>query len=262
MGTSELRKLPSGWQWIGPAEPFIDWLDPDVFLMYPFAAGHVLPHGSEDSTWILHAQYVCPIGVNADDLGEFWPGQGFSPRPPHGWRRVLWKDVAEAKGVALRGPLSERGEAPPCDGWEAVIDGPLFEAATEDAFVVPAEGSMSQLELEKLIPILAAQTTTTRMHGVLSYMDSSGYLAVPGDPEGIRYALSFELPGMVSNLLTVSDPNDRVTPELWWPENRAWLVWSDYDLMGSKIFGSRALIQQVREHPDIETLDWFPDSAH
>ncbi|RAX18503.1 hypothetical protein DC347_00015 [Pseudarthrobacter sp. AG30] len=121
---------------------------------------------------------------------------------------------------------------------------------------------MSQLELEKLIPILAAQTTTTRMHGVLSYMDSSGYLAVPGDPEGIRYALSFELTGMVSNLLTVSDPNDRVTPELWWPENRAWLVWSDYDLMGSKIFGSRALIQQVREHPDIETLDWFPDSAH
>lgn len=253
----QLRALPDGWRWEGPAARYLEWLDYEVLLKFPFAGGKVLPAGSEDSTWLLHSQYVCPSGTDPDDLGDLWLGQGFSPSPPKGWQRVLWNDVAAAKGVDLSGPLLKGREYPPSDLWDAVLDRPLFNAAAEDAFIQPSVGSMSQLELEQLVPILAMHTSSPRILGIPSYLDPMG--AVEGqEGDEQRYAFSFQLPNLVKDLLSNPDPNERLTPELWWPEDDSWLIWNDYDLMGTKIFGSHALIQQIRDHPVIETLDWFP----
>lgn len=258
MGTvDQLRELPDGWRWEGPAARHLEWLDVDVFLKFPFAVGKVLPTGSEDSTWLLHSQYVCLPGTDQDDLGDLWLGQGFSPSPPKGWQRVLWRDVAAAKGVELRGPWIKGVECPPSDIWDAVLDRPLFNAAREDAFILPSEGSMSQLDLEQLVPILAMHTSSPRILGIPSYLDSRG--AVDGqEGDEQRYAFSFQLLNLVRDLLSVPDPNERLTPELWWPEDHSWLIWNDYDLTGTKIFGSHAVIQQIRDDPVIETLDWFP----
>jgi hypothetical protein len=53
-----------------------------------------------------------------------------------------------------------------------------------------------------------------------------------------------------------------VTPEFRWPEDRTCAVWTDWDLLGSKVFGSKELIEELRRHPDLETLDWFPVRVH
>jgi hypothetical protein len=261
--TDQLRELPDGWRWVGPAAQYLEWLDPDDFLMFPFPINAVLPAGSEDSTWVLHSQFVCPPGLDPGGFSNSHGGFGFTPRPPEEWHRVLWKDVAAAKGVELRGPMSDGREVPPCFRWDAMLswqDSPLFNAG-EDTVAYPSEGSLGQLELQHLVPLLMTHATTSKMLGVPSYADPTGRVFDSGQDEG-RYAFTFELPSMLDALLNHSKPNERFTPELWWPEDRSWLVWSDWDLLGTKIFGSHALIQQIREHQDIESLDWFPKAAH
>ncbi|WP_311214273.1 MULTISPECIES: hypothetical protein [unclassified Arthrobacter] len=73
------------------------------------------------------------------------------------------------------------------------------------------------------------------------------------------HVFSFELDALLPALLEPTLPNP--TPEFWWPEDRAWVVWTDWDLLGSKVFGSKELIESLRRHPDLETLDWFPVRA-
>lgn len=240
------------------ATTYVEWLDGDIFLRFPFAIGNVLPPGSEDSTWILHAQYVCPIGGDPENVGDVFGGFGFSPKPPGWWRRVLWKDVAATKEVDLRGPVIDGTEVPPSYQWDAVMDRPLFNAATEDSFLTPSEGSMSQEDLERLLPILAAHTNRVRIFGLPSYMDPEGSVDTTDDSDG-RYVFSFELLNLVKDLLSDSNHCERFTPELWWPEDHSWLVWNDRDLMGTKIFGTNSLIQQIRASVDVESLDWFPN---
>ena len=67
-------------------------------------------------------------------------------------------------------------------------------------------------------------------------------------------AVGFELASMLSSMLEKGD--QRFTPEFWWPEDRAWLVWTDWDLMGTKVFGNHEMVGTLRDHSDIETLDW------
>lgn len=255
--TDQLRRLPNGWRWGGPAEKYTEWLDRDTFLKFPFAVGSVYPPGAEDSTWILHAQYVCPAGSDPEDIGDVFLGSGFSPKPPAWWRRVSWRDVAAATKADLRGPVIDGREFPPSDLWGAVIDRPLFDATTEDSFLAPSVGSMSQEDLEHLIPILANHTKQTRIFGLPSYMDPEGAIDI-GDGGDGRYIFSFDLLNMIKDLLNDSDGYESFTPELWWPQDRSWLIWNDYDLMGTKIFGKSSLIQQIRASKNIETLDWFP----
>ncbi|HEY9264889.1 MAG TPA: hypothetical protein VIQ11_09820, partial [Mycobacterium sp.] len=47
-----------------------------------------------------------------------------------------------------------------------------------------------------------------------------------------------------------------LSPSNWWPADRSWFVWTDYDLTATRVSGSRALIEKVRSHPQLETLDW------
>ncbi len=50
----------------------------------------------------------------------------------------------------------------------------------------------------------------------------------------------------------------RSTPSNFWPEDRAWFVWADWDLWATKVSGTAALIQDLRNDPELETLDWPP----
>ncbi|WP_347661030.1 hypothetical protein [Micromonospora sp. B9E7] len=46
------------------------------------------------------------------------------------------------------------------------------------------------------------------------------------------------------------------SPTNLWPEDRSWMVWTDYDLQGSKVSGSKSLIEAVERHPVLETTAW------
>jgi hypothetical protein len=50
----------------------------------------------------------------------------------------------------------------------------------------------------------------------------------------------------------------RSTPSNFWPHDRSWFAWTDWDLWGTKISGSRGLIDAVRAEPELETVTWAP----
>ncbi len=64
----------------------------------------------------------------------------------------------------------------------------------------------------------------------------------------------FEL-GSVDTLI---DPSDgRVgTPSNMWPLNRAWMVYTDWDLWGTKVSGTVVLVEAIVNDDLLDTIDW------
>ena len=44
------------------------------------------------------------------------------------------------------------------------------------------------------------------------------------------------------------------SPNIWWPEDRAWCVATEIDSLDTYIGGSKACIERVLGHPDLEAL--------
>lgn len=44
------------------------------------------------------------------------------------------------------------------------------------------------------------------------------------------------------------------SPNVWWPEDRAWCVATDIDLYDTYVGGSVECVQAVLDHPDLEAL--------
>ena len=255
MGESEeLRVLPEGWSWDGLAGPELAWLG-GGFLEDPVDGP--LPNGFTESTWILHAQFFRPPEVppepELDDVNEV-PGFGFGAHAPDGWQRITWAETAARKGVPLQGPAGDSGlEVPPAYCWSALLNDSdaayvvMHPGVHPDDSLWPTEGSLGKADLETLVPILAAHTGSTRMRGRFSPITSRF------DAEVMRI-FTFDLTTMLSSML--ANRVQEFTPELWWPDDRAWALWTDYDLMGTRVFGSKDLVDTLRAAPDIETLDW------
>ena len=51
------------------------------------------------------------------------------------------------------------------------------------------------------------------------------------------------------------------TPSNLWPDDRSWLVYTDADLMATKVSGSAALIAELVNDVHLETLRWQPPAA-
>lgn len=254
MGESEeLQVLPEGWAWEGLAGPELAWIG-DGFLEDPVDGP--LPDGFTKSTWVLHAQFFRPSDVPSEpkpDDPDSMPGFGFGAHAPDGWQRITWAETASLKAVPLRGPASDDGlEIPPCFRWEALLNDrdaghDIHPGAKRDTSVWPTEGSLGKADLEALVPILAAHTGSTRMRGRFSPVTS------PLEDEAMP-TFTFDLSTMLSSMLATG--RQEFSPELWWPEDRAWLLWTDTDLMGTRVFGSKELLDDLRAAADVETLDW------
>jgi hypothetical protein len=252
--TRYLRDLPEGWTWEGPLAPYAAWLG-EAFMTNP--EDDLLPTGCTDSTWILHTQYFCPPELElpeAWDDDEAWPGFDFGTHPPDGWERLTWADSASQKGTRLKGPTFDGREVPPCFRWEAALGREDVVNGVPVRTLAPTEGSLGKGDLETLIPILAAHTSSPRMHGAYSLCDTGAQLV-----DGTPLAVAFDLATMLTAML--SKNNTQFTPEFWWPQDRSWVVWTDWDLEGTKVFGSNSLIQHLRQHPKIEPLDWSRKAA-
>ena len=44
------------------------------------------------------------------------------------------------------------------------------------------------------------------------------------------------------------------SPNIWWPEDRAWCVETDIDLFDTYVGGSRECIEAIMSNPDLEAL--------
>ena len=48
----------------------------------------------------------------------------------------------------------------------------------------------------------------------------------------------------------------RATPTNFWPTDRNWFVWTDWDLLGTKVCGPEELMLGLEAHPAVEVIDW------
>jgi len=61
--------------------------------------------------------------------------------------------------------------------------------------------------------------------------------------------------GCIGDLASLLDSDDLDgTPGNIWPEDRSWLVYTDYDLLGTKVSSSTHLVERLESDPELETL--------
>jgi hypothetical protein len=175
-------------------------------------------------------------------------------RRRHGvdWKPVSWREVASANGrvahramqwCSLIGCCSQSGaDCRPQPGlWD---DEPAVGGLPRDLAIVLGE-------------VLAGQTATPRRCW-FAVWDGFGDLAVPDDED----ARSFAVPQR--RLLLLAGPIGAVgtsslsvapgwqSPNLWWPDDRAWCVGTEIDLMSTYVGGSRGCVRAIVEHPRLE----------
>ncbi|THA77137.1 hypothetical protein E6R60_11360 [Streptomyces sp. A0642] len=164
-------------------------------------------------------------------------------------RPVRWDTVATAYG--------RRVEA--LTGWHEVIGVERFYQNREDYGLPgvwdehPAEGPTPGRVARALIPVLARHTRTAE-RCLFGLWEGYGRWEWEGVP-------TFPTPGRDEILL--SGPlADAVSPELldefaelpdlWWPQDRAWCVGGDVDLVSTYVGGSEELITGLLAAPGLE----------
>lgn len=191
---------------------------------------------------------VVPVGFPAY-ARIFHPAQR---RDGVGWRPVSWHEVATANSrvahramqwCSLVGCCSLSGND--CRPQPGVWD------------VEPATGALPRDLAIVLAGVLAEQTSTPQRCW-FAVWDGFGDLAVP-DVEDAR---SFAVPQRRMLLLagairavgtsSLSVAPGWQSPNLWWPDDRAWCVATEIDLMSTYVGGSRECVQAIVAHRPVE----------
>ena len=207
---------------------------------------------------------LVPVGFS-DYLRVFHPAYrtGGSDRAA-----VTWAEIASANGKHMHAGVqlgsitgSERYE---WQGQPGVFDEP------------PETGNLPPELLEPLTGVLAGHTSTP---GACYFAVWDGWGRLP--PE-IRSAPTFSVPDRSYHLLTgpiraVRELADALqttwapqSPNLWWPQDRAWCVATEVDLKTTYIGADRSCVQDLLTMPEIEAatvspdlgIDWLSDTLN
>lgn len=175
--------------------------------------------GWEDATWILHDLTV-PLDEAAAEDG---------PRERRRWQEVSSVDF----DVALReSRWPPNGRYLLSQNWPGIS----VEEGTFDG--------------ESLAALLALLIEVSR--------PDAACFAFYGQLPANDYDAPTVLEGPLSAIPDLTrDPRFRGwSPSNWWPADRSWFVWTSYDLEATKVSGPRSLIDSVRAHPALETVEW------
>ena len=214
------------------------------------------------SIWILHAMYETdelPSSMTYDEerrierdagvVDEIPPvlegvledavatggGLGPSSAPGGGWRRLRWLDLAERLGSNPLGRLPSY-KSFPFTSWPVNIR-------------PPSEGSLDREQLERLCEHLGAASGADSPCYVFFARLPSGRLNVH-DEEPLVYQ------GSIAEILPLYDEGELGGgPTNIWSSDRAWFVYTDWDLWGTKVSGSPELIRQLREDSELEAVE-------
>lgn len=225
------------------------------------------PDGWPDSVWILHAMYEQPApDVSANgfrrelivepsvlpglDVAAYSTGIpfGFTETPGEGWTRLTWRSLTERLGRRL----GEGMTYPPDLDWFPFRRWPA-------SIRPPAEGSLTESDVHALAEVLTDHSGSTPDQCLASY----GYLSygvIPaGDDAATLTVCAGPWPDFAALLLGL--PEAGSSPSNVWPADRSWFVSTNWDLMATRISGSRELITAVEAHPGLETLRWTGSTA-
>ncbi|GAA1739136.1 hypothetical protein GCM10009809_38200 [Isoptericola hypogeus] len=249
----------SSWEPVHNPISVLGWLEDQEDPL----TGYWAPSVFEDSTWILHAMYqdesllglgthddvekesirrglrgadvVGGIDLSAATVDSGTP-LGWAERPDGPWKRLRWR---EHFGPAMDATLDRR-PWPPNDA--ALRSGQSWSASIS----APPEGSLDEASLDALVDVLAGVGGAAAP--ILAF-----YGQVPAN--------NYESPTLlVGGLDSIGELVDQFgsTPSNLWPADRSWFVMTDWDITSTCLWGPTALVHGVRQHDDLETVDWAP----
>ncbi len=153
---------------------------------------------------------------------------------------IRWAELAGRYGIAF---------VPTLSSWSFTR---LFPGSSWPRHLVgPIEASLTAPERDALVAVLRRHTAVDRVlfrFWVLATTDWGG-----GDK-------LWE--GVLDDVASFPDEalGARTTPSHWFPEDRRWLVCTDYDLTFTLVGGSEALIRDLLDHPVLECVPVRPET--
>lgn len=157
-------------------------------------------------------------------------------------RRLLpirWAELARRLGIPFAPTLSAASFTRQFPGrsWPRHLIGPV-------------EGSLVGSERDALISILRSHPGTDRV------LFRFWFLATVEWKDDKVFEGTLDEAGLFPS----ETLGARRTPTHWFPEDRSWLVCSDYDLTFSLVGGSECLIRELLSHPVLECVPVWPDT--
>jgi hypothetical protein len=225
------------------------------------------PGGWEASIWLLNAMYEnpsIPDGLTHDDAEtarrstarrdrRWWRRRrrgrsvdellsestatggalGRSRWPGPGWRRLRWTELGERLEVDPLAAGAPSARSFPFRSWPLRIE-------------PPAEGSLDREQFEGLVGHLVEQSPAGPDEPCFAFY---GLLA----SDDMREPRLLE--GRLGELVELyDDARFPGSPSNIWPQDRSWLVYTDWDLRGTKISGDPALMTALAADALLETV--------
>lgn len=218
--------------------------------------------GWEDSVWVLHAMYELPGGdtntadedrrqrlalgdptalrspfdgsPDADRVVNTGVPLGMTTAPPPPWRRLRWHELAARDDVSWGGKRH-----PPSHSWWKFKSWPLN-------IQPPCEGS---LDAESAIALLAVLIPHSGLGAATSCVAHVG-----AHHSGYEHENGLFLPFELNVLPLHGDDEWAITPSNFWPDDRSWFVYTDWDLWATKVSGSHSLIADIERSTSLETV--------
>ena len=219
------------------------------------------------ASWVLHRMYENPalsgLGTHDEwhkrrlDAGDIAPliigevnlegvgavtgtSLGFVVRPGQDWQRLTWDDYIRRTASA--------GAAcgyPPCFRWFPPGSWPV-------AIEPPPEGSLDEESLAALLELLAGASPDG--HEALCYAYYAPLAANDYDTPHLWLGPLRAVPDLIDER---GGPYPS-SPSNLWSVDRTWFVWTDWDLQGTKVSGSAALIDALESDTALETAAGRP----
>lgn len=180
----------------------------------------------------------------------------FHPAATAGGRTVRWADVAAANGTAAH-PVMEWGSI--VGSWDTLGQPGVWD---DD----PTQGSLPPATARALTTILRRFTGTSATCW-FGHWEGSGHVCAPSDYQRLP------MPGrdmvLFAGTLDMADTQFGATrrfpvgmsAHLWWPDDRAWCVATDVDLMTTYLGASEDCIDAVLADADLEALPARTDQS-
>lgn len=178
-------------------------------------------------------------GINLDeDTTDTGIPLGFVVRPGSPWRRALWSQHL------TEGQASNRSY-PPCHRWFPHRSWPV-------AVQPPPEGSLDEESLDALLETVSRLSVDGPGTDCVAF-----YASLPAGDFDDQHVWRGPL-SAVPELIEERGGPYPFSPTNLWPTDRSWFIWTDWDLFGTKVSGSEQLVEAVKSHSALETVDWSP----
>ena len=253
--TGKLRRiLASG----GDTVPSMAWLSTDGGI--PIEQTQMAPDGLEWSEDVSHGRWI------EESLTDFGTLRARLPRGFPNYARIFhpaylgekeqpvrWATVASWTGQQVHALMQFERIAGLSEGPGVMYPDPPWGFH-------PQVGSIPEAECRTLVEVLRGFTSTP---GRCYFCLWEGY----GNIDTRLYKSDSRMRAPGRGYLLFSGPIDAImaflrrdgpfwgdSPNIWWPEDRAWCVATDIDLYDTYVGGSKECIEAILSNPDLEAL--------